>query len=56
MPELVNISVGSLRGTRGLLGTTSWPLRSKKLRKVERISLSVGMKVWSEGKSCVEPV
>jgi hypothetical protein len=43
IPELANINVGSLRGTSELLGTTRWPLRSKKLRKVERISFNVGM-------------
>ena len=29
MPALVNIRVGSLRGTSGLDGTISWPLRAK---------------------------
>jgi hypothetical protein len=40
MPELVNISVGSLRGTSGEEGTTAWPWRAKKSRKVERMSAS----------------
>ena len=38
MPELVNIKVGSLPGTRGLDATTVWPLDSKKSRKVLRMS------------------
>jgi hypothetical protein len=38
MPELVNIRVGSLPGTRGLDATTVWPLDSKKSRKVLRMS------------------
>ena len=29
MPALVNISVGSLRGTSGADGTTSWPFLAK---------------------------
>jgi hypothetical protein len=31
MPALVNISVGSLRGTSGLDDTTSWPFWSEVL-------------------------
>jgi len=38
MPELVNIKVGSLPGTKGLDATTVWPLDSKKSRKVLRMS------------------
>ena len=38
MPELVNISVGSLPGTSGLEATTVWPLAAKKSRKVLRMS------------------
>ena len=38
MPELVNISVGSLPGTSGLLATTVWPLLTKKSRKLWRMS------------------
>jgi hypothetical protein len=38
MPELVNISVGSLPGTSELEGTTVWPLDAKKSRKVLRMS------------------
>ncbi len=38
MPELVNISVGSLPGTSGLDATTVWPLEAKKSRKVLRMS------------------
>src|SRR5271156_5823721 len=40
MPALVNIKVGSLRGTSGDEGTTSWPSRLKKPRKFDRISLT----------------
>jgi hypothetical protein len=45
MPELANISVGSLRGTSGLDATAVWPLRAKKSRKVRRISLAVIMTI-----------
>ena len=38
MPELVNISVGSLPGTSGLESTTVCPLLAKKSRKVLRMS------------------
>jgi hypothetical protein len=38
MPALVNISVGSLRGTSGEERTTVWPLPSKKVRNFWRIS------------------
>ena len=38
MPELVNISVGSLPGTSEDDGTTVWPLLAKKSRKVLRMS------------------
>src|SRR4051812_35100523 len=41
MPELVNISVGSLPGTSGLDSTTVCPLDAKKSRKVLRISATV---------------
>jgi hypothetical protein len=41
MPELVNISVGSLPGTKGLDATTVWPLDAKKSRKVLRMSATV---------------
>ena len=41
MPELVNISVGSLPGTSGLEATTVWPLEAKKSRKVLRMSATV---------------
>src|ERR1700687_4867439 len=40
MPALVNISVGSLRGTSGDDGTISWPLSAKNFRKVDLISLT----------------
>src|ERR1700694_5090525 len=40
MPALVNINVGSLRGTSGDDGTTSCPSRAKKSRKLDRISLT----------------
>ena len=38
MPLLVNISVGSLPGTKGLDATTVWPLLTKKSRKLWRMS------------------
>jgi hypothetical protein len=38
MPELVNMSVGSLPGTKGLDATTVWPLVAKKSRKLCRMS------------------
>jgi len=41
MPELVNISVGSLPGTSGLLATTVWPLEAKKSRKDLRMSATL---------------
>ena len=41
MPELVNISVGSLPGTSGLEATTVCPLDAKKSRKVLRMSATV---------------
>src|SRR5258707_7098418 len=40
MPALVNISVGSLRGTKGDDGTISWPLSAKNFRNVDLISLT----------------
>src|SRR5579859_7652335 len=40
MPALVNIRVGSLRGTSELEGTISWPFFSKYRRKCDRISLT----------------
>src|ERR1700722_2884419 len=40
MPALVNIRVGSLRGTSGEDDTISWPLSAKNLRKVDLISLT----------------
>jgi hypothetical protein len=49
MPELVNISVGSLPGTSGLDATTVWPLEAKKSRKVLRMSATVNgvVMAWS---------
>src|SRR5665647_387386 len=41
MPALVNISVGSLRGTSGLEATSWWPFRSKYERKLDRISFTL---------------
>jgi hypothetical protein len=41
MPAEVNIKVGSLRGTNGDDGTTSWPFRRKKSRKVDLTWLTV---------------
>jgi hypothetical protein len=40
MPALVNMSVGSLRGTSELDGTTLCPFFAKKFRKFDRISLT----------------
>src|ERR1700722_8717300 len=48
MPALVNISVGSLRGTSGDDGTISWPLSAKNLRNVDLISLTPLMLVQSQ--------
>src|ERR1700726_2671407 len=48
MPALVNISVGSLRGTSGDEGTISWPLSAKNLRNVDLISLTPLMLVQSQ--------
>jgi hypothetical protein len=47
MPALVNISVGSLRGTSGEDGTISWPFSAKKFRKVDLISLTPLMFIQS---------
>jgi hypothetical protein len=51
MPELVNISVGSLPGTSGLEATTVWALEAKKSRKVLRMSATVnwGVLIWNRG-------
>src|SRR6478672_12106706 len=51
MPALVNISVGSLRGTSGDEGTISWPLSAKKSRKVDLISLTPLISVPSRPQS-----
>ena len=40
MPALVNINVGSLRGTSELEATISWPFLAKNCRKLDRISLT----------------
>src|SRR5262245_53463803 len=40
MPALVNIKVGSLRGTSGDDGTIVWSFRAKKSRKADLISLT----------------
>src|SRR5262249_8639353 len=40
MPALVNINVGSLRGTSGEDGTISWPFSAKKFRKGDLMSLT----------------
>src|SRR5918999_4289188 len=40
IPALVNINVGSLRGTNGDEATISWPCFRKKLRNVVLISLT----------------
>jgi hypothetical protein len=47
MPALVNINVGSLRGTSGEDGTISWPFSAKKFRKVDLISLTPLMFIQS---------
>jgi len=51
MPALVNISVGSLRGTNGDDGTISWPLSAKNLRNVDLISLTPLISVQSQCRS-----
>src|SRR6185295_11349612 len=43
MPALVNIRVGSLRGTSGLEATTSWPSRRKNSRNVRLMSLALAI-------------
>ncbi|HKD24120.1 MAG TPA: hypothetical protein VKB71_19020 [Rhizomicrobium sp.] len=48
MPALVNIKVGSLRGTSGDDGTISWPFRAKKFRKVDLMSLTLLIIIQSE--------
>src|ERR1700760_4114348 len=53
MPALVNINVGSLRGTNGEDGTISWPFLAKKFRKVDLISLTPLMFIQS---MCLDPL
>src|SRR5256885_17188081 len=48
MPALVNIRVGSLRGTSGDDGTISWPFSAKKSRNFDLISLTPLMFIQSE--------
>src|SRR5258708_10967352 len=48
MPALVNISVGSLRGTSGDDGTMAWPLSAKNFRNVDLISLTPLILVQSQ--------
>jgi hypothetical protein len=48
MPALVNISVGSLRGTSGDDGTIAWPFSLKKFRNVDLISLTPLILVQSQ--------
>src|SRR6267154_326190 len=48
MPALVNIKVGSLRGTSGDDGTISWPFSAKKSRNFDLISLTPLMFIQSE--------
>jgi hypothetical protein len=48
MPALVNIKVGSLRGTSGDDGTMAWPFLAKKSRNVDLISLTPLMFIQSE--------
>src|SRR5208282_1406812 len=47
IPALVNIRVGSLRGTSGLEETISWPFLAKKSRKVRRMSFAVCMAFYT---------
>jgi hypothetical protein len=52
MPELVNMSVGSLPGTKGLDATTVCPLDAKKSKKVLRMSateITAWLMVFSQG-------
>ena len=46
MPALVNIKVGSWRGTSGAEGTTAWSFLAKKSRKAERMSLVLELARW----------
>jgi hypothetical protein len=56
MPELVNISVGSLPGTSGLEATTVWPLEAKKSRKILRMSATVNVGVLDmNSPGCLRP-
>src|SRR5258707_3864734 len=48
MPALVNIRVGSLRGTSGDDGTISWPFSAKKSKNFDLISLTPLMLIQSE--------
>jgi hypothetical protein len=48
MPALVNIKVGSLRGTSGDDGTISWPFSAKKSKNFDLISLTPLMFIQSE--------
>ena len=43
LPAVVNINVGSLRGTNGLDGRTAWPFLRKYSRNVRRMSLTLAM-------------
>src|SRR5438132_14165493 len=59
MPALVNISVGSLRGTSGDDGTISWPFSAKKSRNFDLISLTPLMFIQSEirpGQAATSPL
>jgi hypothetical protein len=55
MPELVNISVGSLPGTRGLDSTMVCPLDAKKSRKLLRMSATVKVGVLMVSRSSERP-
>jgi hypothetical protein len=46
---LVNIKVGSLRGTSGDDDTISWPFAAKKLRNVDLMSLTLLIVIQSGG-------
>src|ERR1700754_5228645 len=58
MPALVNIRVGSLRGTSGDDGTISWPFSAKKSKNFDLISLTPLMFTQSEicpGRTATSP-
>jgi len=56
MPALVNIRVGSLRGTNGDDGTISCPALAKVPRKAARMSLTPLMKPADPSRPSLPPV